>query len=76
MTRYVLRYPQQLVGLVNRRYKRYDDPCAKCGTMWDRTRHHLKNKEGKKTGRIVILCRKCHDEAEAEYRRLGIAKFH
>lgn len=27
---------------------------------------------GRKTGKIRILCRPCHDEAEEEYRLLGI----
>lgn len=73
MSRYILRYPHQLLAL-NRRYKRYDDPCARCGTMWNRTRHHLKNLKGRKTGKVIILCRECHEQAEAEYRALGIIK--
>lgn len=63
----IIRYPLQLLGLINSRHKRYDDPCNRCGTMENRTRHHKKNKYGKRTGEIEILCRPCHDIADKEH---------
>lgn len=47
-----------------------------CGTIEDLTKHHLKNRKGKKTGAIKILCRRCHDDAEEEYRLHGITQPH
>ena len=52
----------------------YGRPCNICGTLEYLTRHHLKNERGKKTGEIEILCRRCHNDAEEEYRLLGIVK--
>jgi len=61
----------QMRGLISRRIKRYDTPCTDCGTMENRTRHHLKDLKGNKTGVIKILCRPCHDKAEKKYREEG-----
>ncbi len=55
-------------------YEKYYLPCARCGTTKNLSRHHIKDKNGKKTGKIEILCRECHDEAEIEYMELGIVK--
>lgn len=39
--------------------------CEKCGTTKELTRHHSHpQKLYKGSGPIVILCRKCHNEAE------------
>lgn len=38
------------------------------------TKHHLKYKNGEKTGEIQRLCRRCHDRAEDQYVVLGIVK--
>ena len=46
--------------------------CADCYTTENLTRHHLKNKQGKKTGKIRVLCRKCHNKAENVYKAQGI----
>jgi len=48
--------------------------CAYCSRTNNLTRHHLKDIKGNKTGQTQILCRKCHDQAEREYERLGIVK--
>lgn len=48
--------------------------CESCGTDYYLTRHHLKNPNGKKNGKIVILCWPCHRQAEEEYRLHGIVK--
>lgn len=48
--------------------------CTECGAIKNLSRHHLKNMRGKKTGVIKILCRRCHDDAEEEYRLLGIVQ--
>ena len=48
--------------------------CSHCSTTENLTRHHLKSKNGKKTGKTQILCRKCHDFAEREYEKLGIVE--
>ena len=53
-------------------FERTNQPCAVCGTIEDLTRHHLKNLAGRKTGIISILCRRCHDNAERYYEKLGI----
>ena len=41
--------------------------CRKCRTTEQLTRHHVK-KDGKKTGRVQILCRTCHDKVEGTNR--------
>ena len=46
--------------------------CVSCGASDNLTRHHIKNPVGKKTGRIKILCRKCHTIAEKDYELRGI----
>lgn len=48
--------------------------CSCCSATENLTRHHLKNIKGNKTGMTQILCRKCHNQAEREYERLGIIK--
>ncbi len=48
--------------------------CANCSITENLTRHHIKSKNGKKTGKTQILCRKCHNKAEREYEKLGIVK--
>jgi hypothetical protein len=58
--------------LVNNVLKNYHKPCAKCGTIDNLTRHHLKYLNGKKTGEIEILCRACHDKIEQQYHIIGI----
>ncbi len=55
-------------------YEKYYLNCVRCGTTKNLSRHHIKDKNGKKTGKIEILCRECHDEAEIEYMELGIVK--
>ena len=55
-------------------FETYGLLCARCHTSINLTRHHLKSKTGKMTGYIQILCRNCHDIAEAEYKELGIDK--
>ncbi len=57
-------------------FEKYYLPCSKCGTTKNLSQHHIKDKNGKKTGKIKILCRKCHDEAEIKYMELGIVKLH
>ena len=46
--------------------------CVECSTRKNLTIHHLKKQNGRKTGKVKILCRKCHDEAEKKYDELGI----
>jgi len=55
-------------------YEKYYLPCVRCGTTENLSQHHIKNKNGKKTGKIEILCRECHDMAEIEYVESGILK--
>lgn len=52
---------------------RHSKMCSKCLLRRKLTRHHLKNLDGKKNGKSVMICRKCHDLAEFEYQILGIA---
>jgi len=35
------------------------------------TRHHIKDSDGRRTSKIIILCRPCHDLAEERYEREG-----
>ena len=56
----------------NKVFDKYGLPCGRCHTTENLTRHHLKDKTGKMTGFIQILCRDCHDIAEIEYKELGI----
>jgi len=62
---------------VGRKHNKYgvplDKPCARCNTRHNLTRHHIKNKAGRRTGKIIILCRECHDLAEERYEEEGIA---
>lgn len=53
-------------------WRKYAIQCAECKTIENLTRHHLKNNDGKKTGKIKILCRKCHNRAENTYQSIGI----
>jgi len=53
-------------------YEKYYLPCARCGTTKNLSQHHIKDNNGKKTGKKEILCRECHDEAEIEYMEQGI----
>ena len=55
-------------------YEKYYLPCARCGTTENLSQHHIKDNNGKKTGKIEILCRDCHDIAEQEYVESGIVK--
>jgi len=57
-------------------YEKYYLPCARCGTTENLSQHHIKDNNGKKTGKIEILCRACHNIAELEYIELGIVKPH
>ena len=59
---------------MNNGLKKYNQPCAECGTFENLTRHHLKNNKGKKTGKTKILCRRCHNDVEEYYRLIGITK--
>lgn len=54
------------------KWKKHGLVCNDCGTTEKLTRHHRKNMYGKRTGRITILCRSCHDKAEEIYRLIGI----
>jgi len=47
-------------------WSKYGDACVKCGTKENLTRHHLKNSDGNRTGEIIVLCWKCHQEVEAQ----------
>ncbi len=47
--------------------------CPNCNQLRYITRHHVKNRKGKKTGEIQRICRDCHDEIEEEYRLYGIS---
>ena len=56
-------------------FKKTRTKCLKCGTTKLKlTKHHLKNMNGKKNGKIQKLCRPCHNLAEEEYAKLGIIK--
>lgn len=48
--------------------------CPNCNQLRYMTRHHVKNRNGKKTGEIQRICRDCHDEIEEEYRLYGMTK--
>ena len=53
-------------------YEKYYLPCARCGTTKNLSQHHIKDNNGKKTGKIEVLCRDCHNIAELEYVEAGI----
>jgi len=65
-------YSPNIKTSYGRKHKNYNDPCHECGTFENLSRHHLKNRDGKRTGVITILCRPCHDLAEIEYQKQGI----
>jgi len=48
--------------------------CPNCNQLRYMTRHHVKDRNGKKTGKIQRICRDCHDEIEEEYRLYGMIK--
>ena len=50
------------------------EKCPKCDQIRYMTKHHVKDNLGRKTGKIKIMCRDCHDEIEEEYRLYGMIK--
>ena len=46
--------------------------CKLCNTTKNLTKHHLKNLDGKKNNRIMILCRDCHNIYEDIYYLFGM----
>jgi len=50
------------------------EKCTICNQIRYMTRHHVKDKRGRKTGEIQKMCRDCHDEIEEEYRLQGMIK--
>jgi phage terminase large subunit GpA-like protein len=46
----------------NSHWKKYGSECVKCGSMEKLTRHHELDKNLHRTGKIIVLCRTCHQE--------------
>lgn len=67
-----MRYKDK-VKIMNKSNPKYHKVCQWCKTRYDLTEHHIKNNQGIKTGRKIILCRKHHDEQEILYQNMGIA---
>ena len=46
-------------------WSKYGDSCQKCGSKKKLTRHHLKDNNGNKTGKIIVFCVSCHRKEHA-----------